>query len=143
MSSIGLLSNLNHLIMSHTQNISDEHLGKLRNLKYMEAGGCVRLRDEGLCQLLQNNFRLEVLHLEGSELLTDKLLTEATNATKERENGVVLKISTFDTAMKGRESISPFLRVVKSIRRTRGGRRVGFQDVFFLEDEDTYQVHEY
>ncbi|XP_033231231.1 F-box/LRR-repeat protein 4-like isoform X2 [Belonocnema kinseyi] len=141
--STAFLSNLNHLIISQTKNISDEHLGRLHNLKYLEAGGCTRLKDDGLCELLETNLRLEVLHLEGSLSITDKLLTVATNATKERRSGAVLKISTSNTAMKRRESVSPFLSIVKSIRRVRGGRRVGFQDVFFLEGEDTYQVHEY
>ena len=117
----------------------------LHNLKYLEASGCIRIKDDGLCELIKNNLSLEILNLEGCEFITDKLLVVAMDAVKDRINDSVLKISTLNSGLKGRDfiNISTSLKVVKSFKRIRGIRKVGFQDIFFSEGEDTYQVIEY
>ncbi|XP_044001407.1 receptor like protein 21-like [Aphidius gifuensis] len=85
------LENLEILSVS-SRNISDSFIIRLKGLKEFNCGHCRNLTDTGIIQFIKNNPDLEDIHAVGIDNITIDLVIGADQATKNRTNGIILRL---------------------------------------------------
>ncbi|XP_044001447.1 uncharacterized protein LOC122847694 [Aphidius gifuensis] len=92
------LENLEILrVASH--DISDSYISRLKGLKEFICSYCWNLTDTGIIQLIKNNPDLEEICAFGLETFTIDLVIGADEATKNRTNGIILRIEIDDSSL--------------------------------------------
>ncbi|KAJ8672652.1 hypothetical protein QAD02_003911 [Eretmocerus hayati] len=114
LASIVSLPKLQHLSVNYLGKITDTVLVDMPNLRTMHCRGCPNLKNEGLCNLIEESHQIELLDLSGCNEVSNELIEAAINATTNRTNNVVLRMYIGDTKVKVNEitRVSPFLQVV-------------------------------
>ena len=84
-------------------------------LKNILCRGCPNLNNPGLSTLVEESQGIELLDLSGCNHVSNDLIEVAIRATKNRNNGVVLKMYVGGTAVDINEidKVSPFLTVLR------------------------------
>ena len=81
--------------MNSCCNITGSGIASLSNIKELKCANCDNLEDEHIIALLHNAPFLEILDLGSCQKLTFSIIEEAIEATSNRKNNVILKMSTW------------------------------------------------
>ncbi|XP_044001514.1 uncharacterized protein LOC122847729 [Aphidius gifuensis] len=85
------LENLEILRVSFC-NISDSFIIKLKGLKKFDCDNCENLTDTGIIEFIKNNPDLQEIYAVGIDNITIDLVIAADQATKNRTNGIILRL---------------------------------------------------
>ena len=80
--------------------MTGEHLRRIESLKFLDCRHCDILESDNICELIEMSPHLQILDLEGCYLISNKVLEVASKVTKQRDNNVILQISTRKTSIK-------------------------------------------
>ncbi|XP_043481667.1 uncharacterized protein LOC122510822 [Leptopilina heterotoma] len=97
------LPNLTYLALGGISNISGKYFGIISQLEVMDCRNCSNITDESLTGIIRNANNLKILTLSGCSLISNGLIQTAINATRRRENGIILYISIDRTSIKIKE----------------------------------------
>ncbi|XP_044020719.1 F-box/LRR-repeat protein 3-like [Aphidius gifuensis] len=86
------LENLEKLNVSYLDKITDSFIIKLKGLKELICEGCKKLTDVGIIQFIKNNPDLAEIYAVGIDNITVDLVIAADQATKNRTNGIILRL---------------------------------------------------
>ncbi|XP_014209865.1 F-box/LRR-repeat protein 3-like [Copidosoma floridanum] len=137
LASITSLPNLQHLSINYLGKVTDEVLTLMPNLRTMECRGCPRIKNTGLCTLLEESHNLELLDFSGCNQISNKLIEVAIASTKSRPNNILLKMYVGGTTVntKAITKVSPLLQVL-NVDLSEAYLRPDFEhDGFFWDDD--------
>lgn len=146
LSCITSLPNLQNLSINYLGKVTDEVLTVMPNLRILECRGCPRIKNAGLCVLLEESVDLELLDLSGCNQISNKLIDVAIVSTSYRTNNVFLKIFVGGTTVNTKtiNKVSPLLHVL-NVDLSEAHLRPDFEhDGFFWDDieEDIDQEYD-
>ncbi|XP_044003999.1 F-box/LRR-repeat protein 2-like [Aphidius gifuensis] len=94
------LENLEKLVVSFLDIITDSFLIKLKGLKEFHCEQCDKITDAGIIQFIKNNPDLEILNVYSADNITINMIIAADQATENRTNGIILHINVDKRLMK-------------------------------------------
>lgn len=100
---LNTLPNLNYLALAGINSVSGKYFGIMPNLEVLDCKNCVSITDESLSGIVRFATGLKILNLSGCSLISKALVRIAVNATRRRENGIILYISIDRTSIKMKE----------------------------------------
>lgn len=136
--SISTLPHLEFLIISQLLHVSDKFLGCFHHLKVLNCEHCPKMKDDGLCVLIERSSNLRILIINGCKLITENVFDTAVDVAESGfKRGILVISSNANFDIKPFNYATPLLRVVKHVAY-QDSYRMDFKSPFFPVDDENY-----